>query len=1248
MVKLLLTAAVSAVMAVGNLCGHLNGIPAETKTIAASTAAYVKKAPLQIPEDAFSYNTESLVIPNAKRGGVYFFDKLVYKNSLYFYSFANGTFTQAYNFGSELETIDSYQANGKLYLLRCSDAVVDYTNKRVYTEVSVDIFDLDSGKFLKSVKLMEAEDENASFSSGGVSYTSYIASDFSIGVDNSGLIYIGNGDKTIYLYNDSGKKLSETTAADRVFKFIGFDSKSGDFYYECYYNWIYWGYEHDMSAVAQGNVTNNKFTDKKDIIELIRQLYFYERENGAEVLNGRYLCIDSILYSTMSVYDLTKGSWDTPLLSTARNNDDENGNFIDYASLGSRATLNSSGTSMIMVKNDNCRIEEVSLSSGKSISHYDTAYPVFYLGSCGENVVAVEKSDDKYYLEIINWKPASKLTLTPASPTVKVGGTVQLNASANSDIYQSVTWSSSNNKVASVTDEGKVLGWKKGTAVITAKTAGGLTAKVTVTVTADSTLVTPSKNSVSANGTAADNASCNDYNVWSSVVNSYIFQNSDGSLTRLEYNGSKIIIETFDLNGKRLSSKSITPELSLFGGFYSGSSYNYIVFGQNNPNQSDSREVMRVVKYSKSWQKISSVSVKGANTYIPFDAGSLRMTETAGKLYIHTCHEMYDDGDNVHHQANMTYVIDEAKMQVTDSYYDVMNIAQAGYVSHSFNQFIQTDGKYIFRVDHGDAYPRAISIVRSDVNGSISDVDYTLPVDLSNVTGYNPTGASVGGFELSENSCIIAGNAVDYTKANADCYGNRNIFISITSKDLTDSKVIWLTKYTDPQNVEVLTPQLVKLSDNGFLVMWEEYYYNSSKKYVRMVTVDAEGNITSDTVHADMKLSDCQPIVCKDRIVRWYAADGAAPVIYSVNPYDLKNTPANEFITLSKPVLKSAENVNGGVKITWNKVSGASKYRVYYKVGSGSWTKIGDTTSTSFTWKNAVSGTNYKFTVRCLSSDGKYFTSSYNTTGLSVKYLAAPKLTSVKNSSGGVKISWNKVSGAEKYRVFYKTGSGSWKKIADTVSNSYTWSGASSGTVYTFTVRCVSSDSKKFTSGYDGTGMTIKRLAQPNISRIEANNSGVKITWNKVAGASSYRVYYKTSSGWKLLRDTSSTTCTINATMSKSYTYTVKALSGSYTSSYNSSGTSFKRLPTPSKPTASKVTGGYKFTWKKVTGATKYRVYYKVGSGSWTKLADTTSTSYTWKNMKKGQTYQITVRCLSADGKTFTSGYDTTGTKVKA
>ena len=70
-----------------------------------------------------------------------------------------------------------------------------------------------------------------------------------------------------------------------------------------------------------------------------------------------------------------------------------------------------------------------------------------------------------------------------------------------------------------------------------------------------------------------------------------------------------------------------------------------------------------------------------------------------------------------------------------------------------------------------------------------------------------------------------------------------------------------------------------------------------------------------------------------------------------------------EEIKLGTPVLSSVSNAATGAKISWKKVKGAEKYRVYYKTGKDGWQKAGDTTDTSFIWTKAKSGTKYYFTV---------------------------------------------------------------------------------------------------------------------------------------------------------------------------------------------------------------------------------------------------------------------------------------------
>ena len=172
--------------------------------------------------------------------------------------------------------------------------------------------------------------------------------------------------------------------------------------------------------------------------------------------------------------------------------------------------------------------------------------------------------------------------------------------------------------------------------------------------------------------------------------------------------------------------------------------------------------------------------------------------------------------------------------------------------------------------------------------------------------------------------------------------------------------------------------------------------------------------------------------------------------------------------SLATPKISKAESINGGVKISWGKVNGAEKYRIYYK-GSKGWTRMVDTTSTSYIDKDVSSGKTYTYTVRCINSSATKFTSGYNGKGKSIKYIAAPEISKLESVNGGVKISWNKSNGAEKYRIYYK-GSKGWTRMVDTTSTSYIDKDVSSGKNYTYTVRCINSSATKFTSGYDSKG----------------------------------------------------------------------------------------------------------------------------------------------------------------------------------
>lgn len=390
-------------------------------------------------------------------------------------------------------------------------------------------------------------------------------------------------------------------------------------------------------------------------------------------------------------------------------------------------------------------------------------------------------------------------------------------------------------------------------------------------------------NALAGGLTPAKTSNANDHNYWGNwqtPINSYFYANEGGGLTRVEYSGNKVIVEDYDSLCHLLAQKELEAELPLWGGFYAGKDSNFLVFGQRNTEESNQTEVVRVVKYSKNWTREGAASLYGANTTVPFDAGSLSMTEYGNVLYIRTCHEMYTNEEGLNHQANLSLSVDKSTMKILGQMSIVAN-SDCGYVSHSFNQFIAVDGNRLIAVDHGDAHPRSIALFRyrPTAGGRIFTNDYEDNCDLVNVlpikgtNGDNYTGAALGGLEVSGTSYLVAGNSVAQD-ATFGTGGQRNIFVSSTAKNRFNSSgttVHWITNYTEGDRVNLSPPHLVKIFDNRFLLLFSE------GQQVKYVFLDGDGNTTSPIYSMDASLSDCKPVAYQGVVV-WYYTRNSEPV----------------------------------------------------------------------------------------------------------------------------------------------------------------------------------------------------------------------------------------------------------------------------------------------------------------------------------------------------------------------------------
>lgn len=340
---------------------------------------------------------------------------------------------------------------------------------------------------------------------------------------------------------------------------------------------------------------------------------------------------------------------------------------------------------------------------------------------------------------------------------------------------------------------------------------------------------------------------------------------------------------------------------------------------------------------------------------------------------------------------------------------------------------------------------------------------------------------------------------------------------------------------------------------------------------------------------------------------------------------------------IGTPKLKTVENVATGVKITWGKVFGAAKYRVYYKGGDKKdWTKLADTTETSYTWTKAKSGTKYTFTVK--GYDVKGAASGYNKTGKSVTYYSAPAVNIMVRPNGNILVNWTKSEGAPLYMIFWRVNGGAWKKDAISPYNLHNKlaEDLESGKTYEFTVRCCTKDRKTMLSGYKVSN-SLKYLAAPKVKIARETDGDIKVSWNKIKGAELYMVYYKVNGGnWKKIGTTAKTSYTRAASKltGGTYQFTVRCVmkdEKTMLSGYKASN-KLQVLSAPLKFTAQNAANGINFSWNSVSGAKRYRLYYSEGSGTPTRIATVAKTSYLWTHAEKGKTYTFTVYAEDSNG----------------
>ena len=428
--------------------------------------------------------------------------------------------------------------------------------------------------------------------------------------------------------------------------------------------------------------------------------------------------------------------------------------------------------------------------------------------------------------------------------------------------------------------------------------------------------------------------------------------------------------------------------------------------------------------------------------------------------------------------------------------------------------------------------------------------------------------------------------------------------------------------------VNLSTPQITSLKNTtgGVKLQWNKvdgaygyrlYYRPASGGWKRF----------KDTTATSFTDSSVVPNKTETYTIRCLDKDGNTISGFNSNGWSIKYVPV-------APTISKLDITTGGIKLSWNKIAGVYGYRLYYKPASGGWKRFKDTTATSFTDSGVVPNKTETYTIRCIDKNGNTV-SGFNSKGWSKKYTpVAPTISKLENTSGGIKLTWNKIAGVYGYRLYYKPASGGWKRFKDTTATSFTDSGVVPNKTETYTIRCIDKNGNTV-SGFNSKGWSKKYTpVAPTISKLENTSGGIKLTWNKIAGVYGYRLYHKTSSGWKRFKDTTATTYTDTAVKSgRTETYTIRCIdkNGNTVSGYNSKGWSKKYVS--NGPTSIKLNKTSAYLGKKESVTLKYTL--SAGSSStvtWSSSNKNVATVSGGKVTAKGAG-TATITATTANGK---------------
>jgi len=325
--------------------------------------------------------------------------------------------------------------------------------------------------------------------------------------------------------------------------------------------------------------------------------------------------------------------------------------------------------------------------------------------------------------------------------------------------------------------------------------------------------------------------------------------------------------------------------------------------------------------------------------------------------------------------------------------------------------------------------------------------------------------------------------------------------------------------------------------------------------------------------------------------------------------------------------------------ISWTAVPNATSYKIYASTTSGvtpsNGTAITGATS-PYTVTGLTDGTTYYFVVTAVNSNNSGGESAASSQ-VSCTPGAVPTGVVATLGDGQATIAWSPVTGATSYNIYWSSATGvttaNGTKITGAVSP-YTLSGLTDGTEYYFVVTAVNSTSESGPSTQvSATPSTASPPAAPTGVTATFGDNQASIAWTAVKGATSYKIYWSTTTGVDSSTGTAISSPTNPYTLTgltdgTTYYFVVTAVNGNGESAISSQVSCTPGPEVPTGVTATAGDGQVTISWTDTADATSYNLYWSLYSGV-TKatgyLISKATNPYTLTGLTDGTTYHFVV-----------------------